>query len=137
MTNQPFELVLLDGLFAIARLTPDADVPGWANGGEFSSITRTPNELSIVCAQSAVPLDVRCERGWRCLQVAGSIAFDVVGVLASIAEPIAAAGISLFAVSTFDTDFVLVKDFDLERAVKALRDRGHTVGGSIREPGAK
>jgi hypothetical protein len=91
------------------------------------SVTRTPDELSVVCDASAVPDDVRCERGWRCLRVAGAMPFTLVGVLASLTAPIAAAGVGVFALSTFDTDYLLVKESDFARAVEALRTAGHTV----------
>jgi hypothetical protein len=127
MTHQPWTLLLLEGSFAVCRLAADAPVPAWATTGAFSSITRTPDELSIVCAEEAVPEGVQCERGWRCLRVAGAIAFSVVGVLAALAGPLAEAGVSLFAVSTFDTDYLLVKEQDLSAAQAALRRSGHIV----------
>jgi hypothetical protein len=80
-----------------------------------------------MCLQSAVPDDVRCERDWRCLQLAGPIPFSTVGVLASLVQPLAAAGISVFGMSTFDTDYLLVKAADLERSILALRKCGHKV----------
>jgi hypothetical protein len=119
-------LELLDQTFAICRLDSRAQVPAWAAAADFLSLTRTAEELSIVCRQDWVPMDVVCERGWRCLRVAGKIPFTAVGVLASLAVPLAEAGISLFAVSTFDTDYLLVKEHELVGAVKALRCYGHT-----------
>jgi hypothetical protein len=120
-------LTALAGRYAVARLDPAAGVPPWAWAGEFAAVTRTAEELSVVCRESAVPDGVRAERGWRPLRVAGPFDFAAVGVLASLVEPLAAAGISLFAVSTFDTDYVLVKDDQLAGAVAALRRAGHTV----------
>lgn len=119
-------LLVLGGTFAVCRLGKSAAVPAWA-AGDFLSVTRTAEELSVVCPEAAVPEGVRCERGWRCLRVAGTVPFSAVGVLASLAGPLAAAGVSLFAVSTFDTDYLLVKDDDMERAVGALRGAGHVV----------
>ena len=119
-------LLMLDGTFAVCRLGSTAPIPAWATGG-FFSITRTTEELSIVCCQDSIPEDVHCERGWRCLRVAGVFEFSVVGVLASLVAPLAEAGISVFVVSTFDTDYLLVKDQDLEAALDALREEGHTV----------
>src|SRR5262245_7244439 len=112
---------LLPGNFAVCRLEPGAAIPTWATAGSVFSITRTPVELSIVCEQSVVPDGVRCERGWRCFALAGPIPFATVGVLASLVTPLADAGISVFAISTFDTDYLLVKEKDVERAVAALR----------------
>ena len=120
-------LLLLDDQFAISRLDPDAPLPTWATARPFFSITRTSNELSVLCRQDAVPDGVLCERGWRCLRVAGAMPFSVVGVLASLTAPLAEAGISVFAVSTFDTDYLLVKEDVLEPAVDILVRHGHAV----------
>lgn len=119
-------LTLLPDTFAVCRSDADAAVPAWATGS-FFSITRTADELSIVCLQSLVPDGIRCERDWRCFQLAGPIPFTTVGVLASLVTPLAEAGISVFAISTFDTDYVLVKAADLERAINAWRQCGHNV----------
>src|SRR5438093_11466986 len=121
MTLRRLTLTVLADQFAVCKLTPEAPIPAWAITGAFSSITRTADELSIVCRQDAVPEGAVCERGWRCLRVAGTIPFSAVGVLASLTAPLAEAGISLFAVSTFDTDYLLVKEKDLEAALDALR----------------
>jgi hypothetical protein len=120
-------LQLLAAHLAICRLAPSAAVPQWATGGGFLSITRTEEELSLVCAESAVPHDAKCERGWRAFKVEGPLDFALTGVLASIAAPLAAARVSIFAVSTFDTDYVLVKEDALDEAVRALTAAGHTV----------
>jgi len=116
------KFTLLDGLFAVARLDADADVPPWAHRGAFTSITRTPHELSIVCDEGGVPDDVAAERGWRCLALAGPIPFETTGVAAAFTGALAARGISVFVVSTFDTDYVLVKAARVDEAVDALRD---------------
>jgi putative acetyltransferase len=120
-------LLVLDGTFAICKLEPAAPIPPWATADEYFSITRTGDELSIVCRQDAVPEGILCERDWRCWRVAGTIPFSVVGILASLTAPLAEAGISVFAISTFNTDYLLVKEKDLERAVKALRGQGYNV----------
>lgn len=115
-------LTVLPEPLAVCRLAATARVPSWALElhESFVSVTRTPDELSIVCPDEAVPPDVEVESGWRALKLPGPIPFDQVGVLASLAAPLAAAGISIFAVSTYDTDYVLVKEADLERALAAL-----------------
>jgi hypothetical protein len=118
---QQLTLLVLDGTFAICKLGSDAPVPPWATAGQFLSITRTADELSIVCRQDSVPEGIPCERGWRCLRVAGTIPFSVVGLLASVVLPLAEAGISVFAISTFDTDYLLVKEKDLAASREALR----------------
>ena len=120
-------LEVLPETYAICRLGPEEAAPAWATGGAFLSLTRTPAELSIVCIQGSVPEGVRCERGWRCLGVEGALDFSLTGILASLADPLAAAGVSIFAVSTFDTDYLLLREADLERGVDALRHAGHQV----------
>ena len=124
---QPHTLTLLPDTFAICWLEANTAIPSWATEGRFFSITRTSEELSIVCQESLVPDSIRCERDWRCLQVAGPIPFTTVGVLASLVQPLAEAGISVFAVSTFDTDYLLVKAADLARTIEALRLKGHSI----------
>jgi hypothetical protein len=113
----------LDGTFAVCRLDPSAALPTWPQGS-FVSITRTPDELSIVCDESSVPADVRTERAWRALRVEGPIAFEVTGVAAAITAPLATAGISVFLIATFDTDYLLVKSEVFGRAVEVLRESG-------------
>ena len=110
----PLALSLLPDTLAICRLAPDAEVPAWAWTGEPASVTRTRDELSVVCRMDAVPKDVRAEAGWRCLKVDGPLDFALTGILAALSAPLAAAGISLFAVSTYDTDYLLVKAENLD-----------------------
>jgi enamine deaminase RidA (YjgF/YER057c/UK114 family) len=129
---------VLDGRLSICRLAPSERIPSWAlelHDG-FVSITRTPDELSIVCPEEAVPPDTRVEEGFRALVVPGPIPFAETGVLAGIARPLAAAGISIFAVSTFDTDYVLVREADLDGALSALggNARQRVQSGSPFEP---
>lgn len=112
--------------YAICRLSPDGVFPTWAKG-KFVSITHTEDELSIVCEQEPVPKNIKCERDWRVLQVEGPMDLSMVGVLASLTKPLAEAGINLFAVSTFDTDYLLVKAQRLEAAKGVLENAGHTV----------
>lgn len=119
-------LRLLPDLFAICRLAADAPIPVWARG-EFVSLTRTRDELSLVCAQDHVPSAIPCERAWRALRVAGQLDFGLTGILAALATPLANAGISLFALSTFDTDYILVKQNSLDRAIQVLIQAGHAV----------
>jgi len=116
------ELRVLPGLYAVCRLPAEADVPP-----SFFSATRTPNELSVVCAEGDALPGAPCERGFRIFEVAGPLDFALTGVLAAIAAPLAGAGVSIFAISTFDTDYVLVKERDLAKAVEALREAGHRV----------
>jgi hypothetical protein len=120
--------VPVEGTYMVRRLGPEAPGPDWAAGSRFSSVTRTADEVSVVCEQAAVPPGVRCEPGWRCLRVAGTLDFASVGVLAGLVGPLAAAGVSVFVVSTFDTDYLLVKEGDLDWAVAVLQQHRHTVG---------
>jgi hypothetical protein len=120
-------LTLFRDLLAVCRLDPDVAVPPWAFAGPFTSLTRTPAELSLVCLQQGVPEGVPCERGWRYLAVEGPLAFDVSGILASLTGALALNNISVFAISTFDTDYLLVRETDAERAVELLSREGHRV----------
>jgi hypothetical protein len=120
-------LILLSERLAVCRLAPDTPYPEWARPGELLALVRTLYELSIVCQERFVPPEVKAERGWRALQVQGPLDFSLVGILASIAESLANAGVSIFAISTFDTDYILVKDNMLERGLKALSQAGFLV----------
>jgi len=118
----------LPGAFAICRLEPDASLPAWAAGGPLWSVTRTATELSVVCGLANVPADVRGDGPWRALMVRGPLDLTLTGVLASLAAPLASAGIGLLAVSTYDTDYLLVREADLDRAVRTLQQAGHRIG---------
>ncbi len=120
-------LSILPDPLAICRLGPAEDVPEWALLGEFVSITHTSDELSIVCAEEHVPPDVKADRDWRALKVAGPLDLALTGILASLADPLAKAQINLFAVSTYDTDYLLIKKHHLTQACEALRRAGHAV----------
>ncbi len=111
----------------VARLPANAPIPDWAALSSCYSITRTPDELSILAPAADIPDDVLAERGWRCLQVAGPLDFALVGVLASLLAPLQRAGVSVFVLSTYDTDYLLVKEKQLARAMSALRDAGHVI----------
>ena len=114
---------------AIARLSPDAPLPAWAAAGSLRFIAYTPDELSIVTRESVVPADVKQERGFVALAVAGPLDFTEVGIIDRIATALAGAGIPILAQSTFDTDYILVRADDLDTAVAALRADDITVLG--------
>jgi uncharacterized protein len=118
--------VLPDG-YAIVRLHPGAELPSWVDRGPFRSVTRTDNEVSVVCRDRDVPVGESAERGWRVLEVKGPLDFSLTGVVASLVGPLAAAEIPIFVVSTFETDYVLVRASDLEATRRALTDGGHVV----------
>ena len=120
-------LLGVEGTFAVSKLPTGSALPPWATAGDLFSVTRTADELSVVCRQEVVPEGVVCERGWRCLRAAGSMPFTLVGVLASLTTPVAKAGVGVFAFSTFDTDYLLVKVAEFPKAVAALRGAGHVV----------
>jgi hypothetical protein len=119
-------LAIQPDTLAICRLDASAPIPAWARGA-LVSITRTRGELSIVCAQRDVPEQIECERDWRALRVEGKLDFALTGILASLAAPLARAGISIFAISTYDTDYFLVKEKDLPRAAAGLAQAGHRI----------
>ena len=120
--------VMADGPFAICRLDPQAPLPSALTGTQgFASMTRTPDELSIICRESLVPPEVQVERGFRLLKVAGPLPFDAIGIIARLSSVLAEAQVSLIPVGTFDTDYLLVKEEDFGRAAEALRRAGHSV----------
>lgn len=123
------QLYALDELYAVVRLEPDAPLPDWAIRGHFRSVTRSDTEMSIVCRHEDVPLDASAERGWVCFQVAGPLDFSLTGVVSSLVAPLAEAEIPLFIISTFETDYLLVREHDLHRSVEALTSAGHSVDG--------
>lgn len=125
--QRSFELSLLTETFTICHLAADAAVPEWATQGQFFSITRTSEELSIIAESDLVPERLRTEVSWRVMKVHGPFDLSEVGVLAALVQALAAAGVSVFAVSTFDTDYLLVQCSQLRKAVAGLRNASHTI----------
>lgn len=125
MSHTNLALSLLAETFAICRLEPEVEIPAWALAGDFFSVTRTKEELSLVCLQKLVPQGIRCEKGFRCVKVGGPLDFSLPGILSSLTVPLAQAEISVLAISTFDTDYLLVREAHLERAVQRLLQAGH------------
>ncbi|MDE3046329.1 MAG: ACT domain-containing protein [Verrucomicrobiota bacterium] len=121
------KLRLLPKKFAICRLVSTASLPAWAIAGEHFSIVRTPEEFSIVCEEKFAPEEIQKEVGWQAFQVLESLDFSEVGLLASLSKTLADAKICLFAFSTYDTDYILVKVKSVSAATKALQKAGHTV----------
>jgi len=109
----------------VCRLASDGEIPAWALGGGFFCVVRTREELSVVCPEDHVTDDLTAERGWVALKLEGPFPFSMTGVLASFLQPLADAQIGIFAISTFDTDYVLVKRENVAEAVAALRVAGH------------
>ena len=121
------DLDVLPGRYAVARLDASGAVPGWARDGALSAVIVTADELTVVCSAASVPGDVRHEGPFRALTVRGPLDFALTGVLASLAGPLADAGISIFVLSTFDTDLLLVREGDLSAATRALQAAGHRI----------
>ena len=111
---------------AICRLAPEASLPQWIEGCAFFCVARTAEELSIVCPEARVPAEAVAEPGWAVLQLLGPFPFSLTGVLASFLQPLAVARIPIFAISTFDTDYVLIKRENLQAAIGALGLAGHS-----------
>jgi len=124
----PMQLRVLPDRLAVCRLPAGSAAPEWATGqhsGSLCSVTWSPGETSVVCAEGAVPDGIRAERGWRALMLLGPLDFSLTGVLAALAQPLASAGISIFALSTYDTDYLLVKEPALCEAIQVLGANGH------------
>ena len=119
-----FPLRLLPGELAVCRLDPKAPVPAWAEGAPFSCVMRTPEELSVVCAAGNVPAAVKHEAGWRAFQLVGPVPFTTTGVVSGLTVPLAAAGVGVFVLSTFDTDYLMVKGANLAKGQAALAAAG-------------
>ncbi len=126
-------LTALPDTLAVCQLDASSPIPNWADGAGFVSITRTEKELSIVCVEAHVPGDVKAERGWRAFKLEGPFEFTLVGVLKQVLDPLAEAKVGIFAISTYDTDIVLVKTTQFEQAVMALTRYGHTVHTQVTE----
>ncbi|HXY25468.1 MAG TPA: ACT domain-containing protein [Candidatus Acidoferrum sp.] len=131
--TRQFGLKLLRERYAISRLAADAAIPAWATQGPFFSVTRTGDELSIVCELARVPVGVQSQPGWRVFKVQGPFVLTEIGVLSALAAPLAEAKLSLFAISTFDTDYLLVASETLSAAIAALERAGHKIHGSKSE----
>jgi uncharacterized protein len=128
MTAASFTFRLLPESLAICRLPADAPLPTWPRG-PFVCVTRTPDELSIVCDERCVPPDVQSVRGRRALGITGTVDFSTIGVIAGLTRPLADAGVSVFVVSTYDTDWILVQEKDLATATRVLTASGHGLEG--------
>lgn len=126
MDNKP-ELFFLPERFAIGRMDRRSTVPIWAMQGGFYSVTRTADELSIVCNEQTMPQGVTCVRGYIALKVQGPLDFSLTGILAALSAVLAEAGVSIFALSTYDTDYILMRERDKTAASEALAKAGYTV----------
>ncbi|MEJ2614277.1 MAG: ACT domain-containing protein [Ignavibacteriaceae bacterium] len=120
MKDSRLSLSILEENFAVCHLNSNDKIPDWAIKGSFYSITKTDDELSIVCLEKGVPGYVKSEKEWRAIKIEGELDFSQTGILASLAAPLDEAKISIFALSTFNTDYILVKSNKLEKAIEIL-----------------
>lgn len=131
MKQNKLTLSVLEDGFSILRLEKSSEMPLWIYESSFFSVTRTPEELSIVCQENSIPVnipaDIKAERSWSCLKIEGPLAFGLTGILAGISTILADNNVSIFAVSTYDTDYILIKERDLKRATEALTQAGHEI----------
>lgn len=128
MTRHQLTLLLFEGCLAVCRLPANSPVPAWAFAkGPVNSVTRSAEELSVICNETAVPAGVRAERGWRVMKVENTLNFALTGILVSLADPLAEAGVSIFTVSTFDSQYLMVKEASIELALKILVNAGHEI----------
>lgn len=127
MKIKRLNLTVLPDRYGICRLEPDISVPDWVYKSSFFSVTRTPDELSVVCTEALIPDDKSSNKGWRCLKVQGPLDLSETGILSSLALPLARAGVSIFAMSTYDTDYLLVKEGSLIKAIESLDSEGYRV----------
>ncbi len=122
-----FTITILKEIFGIARLDKNSPIPEWAKKGSFYSITNTSDELSIVCEKTNIPEDVKISNNWKIFKIEGPFDFSLVGIMAHLSTVLADGGVSIFTISTFDTDYILVKEENLEKATELLRKAGHIV----------
>lgn len=121
------QLHLLDLSLSVCQLETSAVVPAWAQSGPFFNLTKTDEELSIVCPTSVVPDHIKRQDHWRAIKVEGPLDFSLTGILSTLLKPLAQAQISIFAISTFNTDYILIQDKDLQKAVLTLKNEGHQI----------
>jgi len=127
MPGKILTMKLLKERFGVCRLNKNELIPEWAKNSSFYSITKTLDELSIVCSQDSIPSNTKCEKDWRILKVEGPLVFSLIGILSSISTILAQKGISIFAISTYDTDYILVKDKDIANAINALANEKYEI----------
>lgn len=125
--SDKFTLEVLPGVYSIVRLEPDAPIPAWATAETLFSVSRTADELSVLCPARCIPEGQAAETGLQGFRVKGPLAFSAVGILAALVTPLAQAGISIFSLSTYDTDYIFVSHKDLDAALAALRAEGHRI----------
>ena len=130
--SQSITLQRNEGAYTVSRLNPDDAIPSWADGRGFVSITRTDEELSIVCLTERVPPGVRAEIGWTCYKFLGPFAFEAAGIILAVVRPLSENGMGVFVLSTFDGDIILLKSKDANIAERILNEAGHLILHSTR-----
>ena len=127
MKLKKLSLKILPDRMAVCRFEPAAPLPDWIGESGFYSITRTEAELTIVCPETRLAPGTTSETGWRCFKVLGPLDFSEIGIIFSLTRPLAENGVSVFVISTFDTDYFMVKQKDLTKAIDALTAEGHKI----------
>jgi hypothetical protein len=127
MKLKKLSLKILPHRMAVCRFEPTAPLPGWIGETDFYSFTRTEAELTIVCPETQLAPGTTSETGWRCFKVQGLLDFAEIGIILSLTQPLAENGVAVFVISTFDTDYFMVKEKDLAKAIDALTAKGHQV----------
>jgi hypothetical protein len=130
MAVEKLTLIVQHDLYGVCRLSPSDPIPDWSLQGEFFSVSRTAEEISIVCTEMQIPSTVQCERGWRMFRIAGMLDFALIGIVAGISAALASAQLGIFVLSTYNTDYILVKQADFSAAVSALQAAGYEVLGA-------
>ncbi|MPQ32218.1 ACT domain-containing protein [Clostridium estertheticum] len=127
MSEKILTMKLLNEKFSVCRLNKNEQIPEWVKNSSFYSISKTSDELSIVCSQDIIPSNIKCEKDWRILKVEGQLDFSLIGIISSISTILALKRISIFAVSTYDTDYILVKNKDIDNAILALSNERYEI----------
>jgi hypothetical protein len=122
---EPIQFSVYDGRLCLAKLPPDTKLASIPRTVGFFSLTANDDEISVIAGEQFLHPKAEIERGWRAIKVKGPLEFELKGVLASLLNPLTDADISVFALSTYNTDYILVKDYQLDRACEALRAAGH------------
>jgi uncharacterized protein len=125
LTPRSLKFSIVPGSFAVCRLGAGSPVPAWGLQGTFFSVAGTTDEVSVVCLATQVPKEIRHEADWACLKLLGPFPFAETGVLSSFIQPLSDRAIPIFAISTFDTDYVLVKESWVEEAIRVLQEAGY------------
>ncbi|MBX4268607.1 ACT domain-containing protein [Clostridium estertheticum] len=127
MSEKILTMKLLNEKFSVCRLNKNEQIPEWVKNSSFYSISKTSDELSIVCSQDIIPSNIKCEKDWRILKVEGPLDFSLIGIISSISTILALKRISIFAVSTYDTDYILVKNKDIDNTILALSNERYEI----------